>query len=256
VTQHARLCATALRGCGEIIAGAALGDWIAESLRGVSPAIGPRDVVVIAQKAVSKAEGRFVDLASVQPSARAIELATVCHKDPRLVEVILRESTEVLRVAANVLITRHRRGYVMAQAGVDRSNVPQQGGERVLLLPEDPDASAAGIRADLERHLGVAPGVIVSDSFGRPWRNGVVNVALGAAGVPALWNRRGEADRDGRPLESTEVGWADAVAAAAGLLMGEAAEGIPVVLVRGLEWRAPQRLASALIRPLEQDLFR
>ena len=247
---------TPLSGVAEVLPGMALASVMATGLRDLSPPLHQQDIVVIAQKAVSKAEGRFAQLDDVVPSERAVELAAVTRKDPRLVEVILRESTEVLRAIPNVLITRHRNGYVCAQAGVDRSNVPQHQGERVLLLPEDPDASAVRIRAELQQLLGVAPGVIISDSFGRPWRIGTVNVALGAAGVPTLWDRRGEPDREGRALESTEVAWADAVAAAAGLMMGEAAEGTPIVLVRGLSWQLPDQTARALLRPLSQDLFR
>jgi coenzyme F420-0:L-glutamate ligase/coenzyme F420-1:gamma-L-glutamate ligase len=241
---------------GEIVPGALLGQLIGRVLADLTPPVAAHDIVVIAQKAVSKSEDRFVILDDVVPTARAIELGMQTRKDPRLVEIILRESVEVMRAVPNVLITRHRNGYVCAQAGVDRSNVPQNGGERVLLLPEDPDASAMRIRTELQQQLGVAPGVIISDSFGRPWRMGTVNVALGAAGVPTLWDRRGEPDRQGRALESTEVAWADAVATAAGLVMGEAAEGTPVVLVRGLQWTAAEQPAQALIRPLAQDLFR
>jgi coenzyme F420-0:L-glutamate ligase / coenzyme F420-1:gamma-L-glutamate ligase len=241
---------------GEFLPGAPLGSMLADALRQLSPALHRHDVVVVAQKVVSKAEGRYVRLADIQPSPRAVELAAVTKKDPRLVQVVLNESSEVLRATTNVLITRHRNGYVCAQAGVDRSNVPHADGERALLLPEDADASAAQLRAQLLQLSAVAPGVIISDSFGRPWRIGSVNIALGAAGVPALWDRRGELDRNGRALESTEIAWADAVAATAGLVMGEAAESTPVVVVRGLNWNAPERPARALIRPLAQDLFR
>ena len=244
----------ALPGLPEVEPGADLGAILATALRRLGPGLGPFDVLVVAQKIVSKAESRYLDLASVTPSARASELAAMTGKDPRLVEAILAESTEVLRARPGVIITRHRLGYVMAQAGVDRSNVG--GADRVLLLPEAPDESAARLRAALERHIGVAPGVVISDSFGRPWRLGTTNIALGAAGVPSLWDRRGELDRNGRPLESTEVAWGDAVAGAAGLAMGEAAEGTPCVLVRGLRWAAPERPALALLRPPAEDLFR
>ena len=215
------------------------------------------DLLVVAQKIISKAEGRYVDLASVTPQGRALELAAITGKDARLIELILAESTGVLRAKRDVLIVRHRLGFVMANAGIDRSNTG--GGaaaERVLLLPEDPEGSATALRADLARRCGVAPGLIISDSFGRPWRKGVVNIALGAAGVAALVNRRGEADRGGRRLEVTEVALGDALAAAAGVLMGEAAEGTPAVHIRGLKVTAPAIPASALIRPLEEDLFR
>lgn len=238
----------------EIRPGDDLGLLLAERLRALEPPLARFDVLVLAQKIVSKAENRFVALESLTPSARALALAAETGKDPRLLEAILAESAEVLRVRPGVIVVRHRLGYVMAQGGVDRSNVGDS--SRVLLLPEAPDESARRLRAALDRLTGVAPGVIVSDSFGRPWRLGTTNVALGAAGVPALWDRRGELDRDGRRLESTEVAWADAVAAAAGLVMGEADEGTPCVLVRGLGWSAPDVPALGLLRPIEEDLFR
>jgi coenzyme F420-0:L-glutamate ligase / coenzyme F420-1:gamma-L-glutamate ligase len=203
---------------------------------------------------VSKAEGCFRDLATVRVSERTRELATITGKDARLVEVVLSESVEVLRARRDMLIVRHRLGFVIAQAGVDRSNVP--GKDRVLLLPSDPDRSARTIRATVARILGIAPGVIVSDSFGRPWRVGTTNGAIGAAGVPELWDRRGERDREGRVLEVTKVAWADAVAGAAGIVMGEVREGIPAVMVRGLVPRGPERPAAALVRPSEEDWFR
>jgi len=207
------------------------------------------DVLVVTQKIVSKAEGRFVDLAQVTPGARAIELAALTHKDPRLVELVLAESTAIVRAAPHVLIARHRLGHVMANAGIDRSNLGPGQGERALLLPIDPDGTAAALAA----RLGCA--VVISDSFGRPWRMGVGCVALGAAGLPALIDRRGETDRDGRVLEVTQVALADLVASAAGLVMGEGSEGVPAALVRGCVWQGPHKPAGALVRPVEQDLF-
>ena len=243
----------ALRGLAEVGAG----DDLAALLAAAMPPVAHNDIVVVAQKIVSKAEGRSVDLKAVSPSPRAQELAKVTGKDPRLVELILAESSEVLRAQPNVIIVRHRLGYVMANAGIDRSNVPSAAGEeRVLLLPVDADASAAALRKALRIHLGADLGIIISDSFGRPWRNGVVNVALGAAGLPSLVDRRGEPDRCGRGMEVTQVALADALAAAAGLVMGEGAEGVPAVLVQGLDWSAPECPAQALIRPLAEDLFR
>jgi coenzyme F420-0:L-glutamate ligase/coenzyme F420-1:gamma-L-glutamate ligase len=212
------------------------------------------DVVVVAQKIVSKAEGRRASLEDFPPSERALQLARECRKDPRLVEAVLSEASEVLRVAPNVLIVRHRLGFVMAQAGVDRSNVP--GDDAILMLPLDPDASAERLRAGLQAGFGVAPAVVISDSFGRPWRLGTTNVALGCAGLPALWDRRGEKDRDGRTLEVTQVAYADAIAGAAGLVIGEGRESVPCALVRGLRWTARARPASELLRPLHEDLFR
>ncbi|MFQ5775579.1 MAG: coenzyme F420-0:L-glutamate ligase [Kiloniellaceae bacterium] len=216
-----------------------------------------RDILVIAQKIVSKAEGRYVDLAAVSPSAPARALARATDKDPRLVEVILSESAEVLRHKPGVIVAVHRLGFVMANAGIDRSNLgPAGNAERVLLLPEDPDATCAALKARLDRRYGVELGVIVNDSVGRAWRNGVVGVALGAAGVPALYDMIGRSDLYGRRLEVTQVGFADEVAAAASLLMGQADEATPAVLVRGLDWDAPDSDARALRRPKEQDLFR
>ena len=253
-TGSAAIRLIALPGLPEVQAGADLGALLAAPLGLLDPPLVRFDVLVVAQKIVSKAENRLVDLASVTPSARARELALVTGKDARLVEAILAESTEVLRAKPGVIIVRHRLGYVMAQAGVDRSNVG--GTDHVLLLPEAPDESAARLRAALQQRIGVAPGIVISDSFGRPWRLGTTNIALGAAGVPTLWDRRGERDRNGRPLESTEVAWADAVAGAAGLAMGEADEGTPCVLVRGLHWSAPELPARSLLRPVGEDLFR
>jgi len=215
------------------------------------------DVVVVAQKIVSKAEGRTVDIATVTPSAEAERLAAEVGKDPRLVEVILRESTRVVRSRPNLIIVQHRLGFVMANAGVDQSNVaPADGVHRALLLPVDPDASAEVLRMKLQAHYGVALGVIVSDSFGRAWRRGTCGIAIGAAGLPSLIDLRGQPDLFGRTLEVSIIGFADEIAAAASLLQGQAAEAQPVVLVRGLDWSAPQSPASELVRPLEEDLFR
>jgi len=257
------LTVTGLRDLPEVHPGSDLAALIAAALAAMHVALESGDILVVAQKIVSKAEGRIVDLSGVVPGERARELAAIVRKDPRLVELVLSESTEVLRARPEILIVRHRLGFVMANAGIDRSNVtPGAGAEPVLLLPTDPDGSAEGLRAALARRCAVAPGVIISDSFGRPWRRGVVNVALGAAGIPALLDRRGEPDRAGRRLEVTEVALGDALAAAAGLVMGEAAEGIPAALIRGFAATATAGHAAAacaaraLIRPLEEDLFR
>ena len=215
------------------------------------------DVLVVAQKIVSKAENRTVDIAGVAPSSEAERLAAEVGKDPRLVEAILQESTRVVRSRPNLIIVQHRLGFVMANAGVDHSNVaPDDGVDRVLLLPRDPDASAETMRAKLERHYRVPIGVIISDSFGRAWRRGTCGIAIGAAGLPSLIDMRGQPDLFGRTLEVTIVGFADEIAAAASLLQGQAAEAQPVVLVRGLDWSAPVAPAAALVRPLEEDLFR
>lgn len=245
-----------LTAIGEIEAGDDLAAILSEAVRIADLELGTQDVIVVTQKIVSKAEGRIIGLSSLKPSERAHELAGVTGKDPRLVELVLAESSAVIRAAPKVLITRHRTGHVMANAGIDRSNIGPDRDDCVLLLPEDADASAARLRDRLNELLGVAPAVLVSDSFGRPWRMGVVNVVLGAAGLPALIDRRGDEDRDGRTLEVTEIAFGDMIASAAGLVAGEAAEGIPAAVVRGLTWEAPDRPAKDLLRSEKMDLFR
>lgn len=215
------------------------------------------DVLAIAQKIVSKAEGRQVNLASVAPGAQSQIVAGHTGKDPRVVELILRESEEISRMRPGVLIVRHRLGFTSANAGIDRSNVAQSDAdETVLLLPEDPDASAARICQHLQDHFQVQVGVVITDSHGRPFRLGTVGVAIGVAGMPALWNRRGDLDLYGYALQHTDVAVADEVAAAAGLLMGQAAEGSPAIVVRGLQLPAGDGKATDLIRPKELDLYR
>ena len=225
------------------------------AIEDAGPALADGDVVVVAEKIAAKAEGRTVDLADVAVSDRARELAHTVNKDPRLVEVILSQSEEVLRHRPGVLIVVHELGFVMANAGVDTSNV--EGGDgRVALLPEDPDACCAALRARFEAHFGCTLGVVMNDSVGRAWRNGVLGMALGAAGVPALASVAGRPDLTGRPLQVTDVAFADGIAAAASLVMGEAAEGVPAVIVRGLDWSPVEGGARTLIRPKAQDLFR
>ncbi|MBM3571942.1 MAG: coenzyme F420-0:L-glutamate ligase [Alphaproteobacteria bacterium] len=222
-------------------------------------ALRPRDgdVLVVAQKIVSKAEGRFVDLATVRPSAQAKSLAAEIEKDPRLVEVILSESRRVVRKRPNVLIVEHRLGFIMANAGVDRSNVAgAEAGEQVLLLPRDPDGSAEALRIRLSERFGARLAVIINDSFGRPWRRGTVGVALGAAGLPTLLDMRGRPDLFGRPLEVTITAFADEIAAAASLLMGQANERQPAIWLSGLDWSGPAIPAAELVRPASEDLFR
>jgi coenzyme F420-0:L-glutamate ligase/coenzyme F420-1:gamma-L-glutamate ligase len=222
---------------------------------GIEPRSG--DVLAVAQKVVSKSEGRSVDLATVVPSARAIELAEEIEKDPRLVELILSESVRVVRSRPNVLIVEHRLGFVMANAGIDQSNVaPSDGVERALLLPVDPDGSAEALRLGLAALFGVPPAVIITDSFGRPFRRGTAGVAIGAAGLPALLDLRGNPDLFGRILQVSISGFADEIAAAASLVMGQGDEAQPVVLVRGLSWQAPANPASNLVRPASEDMFR
>jgi coenzyme F420-0:L-glutamate ligase/coenzyme F420-1:gamma-L-glutamate ligase len=217
----------------------------------------PFDVLVLAQKIVSKAEGRLVQFSEVTPSARAIELAQVVRKDARLVELILSQSSEVVAARPGVLIVAHELGFVMANAGIDQSNVePVDGDEQVLLLPESPDASCERLRTRLLEHFGVEIGVVISDSFGRPWRVGTTGVAIGTAGLPALIDCVGEPDLFGRDLRVTQIGFADEIAAAASLIMGQAAEGRPAVLVRGLKWKQQASGVGALIRRREDDMFR
>lgn len=250
---------TAVPGLPRIAPGDDLADLVAQSLARVSIELRNDDVLVFAQKIVSKAEGRRIDLNTVTPGARALEVAQTVRKDPRLVELVLRESRRIVRMARDVLIVEHRLGLIMANAGIDQSNVAEPGsGEFALLLPEAPDASAAGLRNHLAQLTGVAPGVIISDSFGRPWRLGTVGVAIGCAGVAASVDLRGQSDLFGRRLQVTVVAHADEVASAASIVMGQADEARPVVLVRGLPSPAPgpQQPAAALIRPSEQDLFR
>ena len=220
-----------------------------------------RDVLVIAQKIVSKAENRYVKLAQVAPSKRAFELAPLVDKDPGLVEVILSESRAVVRYRPGVIVVEHRLGYVMANAGIDRSNIADGDGEQVLLLPLDPNASCVQLKQQLEAHFGVELAIIINDSVGRAWRNGTVGIALGAAGLPALHDLRGEKDLYGRDLQVTQVGYADEVAAAASLLMGQGAEGLPLVIASGLQWPTADDGsvygdALHLIRRQQDDLFR
>jgi coenzyme F420-0:L-glutamate ligase / coenzyme F420-1:gamma-L-glutamate ligase len=215
------------------------------------------DVFVLTQKIVSKAEGRMVDLATVKPSTEAIELAGKVQKDPRLVELILSESVRVVRARPGVLIVEHRLGLVMANAGIDQSNVAlPDDPQRALLLPVDPDGSAATLKERLSQRFGVPVAVIISDSFGRAWRRGTCGVAIGAAGLPSLMDLRGSPDLFGRELQVSITGHADEIAAAASLVMGQGAEGQPVVIVRGLTWRGPDNAASELVRPADEDMFR
>lgn len=229
---------------------------IASALAAADFKLASGDIVVIAQKVVSKAENRYVALKDLKPSAEAQDLAGKTGKDPRYIEAVLSESAEVVRYRPNVLIVAHKLGYVMANAGIDQSNIEHTGDERVLLLPKDPDGSAAALKARLDAAFNADVAVIINDSFGRAWRNGVVGVALGAAGLPSLVDMIGAPDMFGRPLQVTEIAVADEIAAGASLLMGQAAEGLPVVVVRGLSFAAAPRPASALIRPRERDMFR
>jgi coenzyme F420-0:L-glutamate ligase/coenzyme F420-1:gamma-L-glutamate ligase len=237
-------------------AGDDLGSIIGEALEVEGIGMRDNDVVVVAQKVVSKAENRYCELADVKPSEQALALAEEVQKDPRLVELVLRESVRVVRSSRDVLIVEHKLGLVMANAGIDQSNVEHDGGERALLLPRDPDASAARLCHLLGSRFGARVGVVINDSFGRPWRYGTTGVAIGAAGLPALIDRRGDLDLFGRRLKSTVIAYADEIAAAASLVMGQADEGQPVVVVRGLSWSGGEMPASALVRSAAEDLFR
>ena len=244
-----------LRGLPEVMPGDDLAALLLQQLQAYPLAGG--DILVIAQKVVSKAEDRYVDLAGITPSERAVNLAGKVGKDARLVELILAQSKRVVRYREDILIVEHRLGFIHANAGIDHSNIPQNpASERVLLLPENPDASAARIREQIRRQRDADIGVIINDSAGRAWRNGVTGIAIGAAGLPCLLDLRGEHDLHGNPLRVTEVGIADEIAAAASLVMGQAAQGIPAVLVRGLDLRGAATDASALIRDPDKDLFR
>ncbi len=212
------------------------------------------DIVVIAQKVVSKSEGRVVALSSVVPSDRARKLAVRVEKDPRLVHLVLSESSQVMRARPGLLITRHLLGFIMANAGIDASNVGRS--DSVILLPKDPDRSARQIARALKQQTGQDVAVIITDSWGRPWRLGTAGFAIGLSGIQAVKDMRGVADLDGRELETTSIGIGDELAAAASLLMGQAAEAIPVVLIRGYAFSDNGDTAAELIRPAEGDLFR
>ena len=217
------------------------------------------DVLAVAQKIVSKAEGRLVRLASVTPSDAARTLAQETDKDPRLVQLILDESTEVVRKKPGVLIVRHRLGIVVAHAGIDQSNIEHGDGvadEAALLLPEDPDASAAHLREAIHSRTGHRVGVVITDSANRPWRLGTVGIAIGAAGIQALDDRRGGVDLFGREMNVTLINRADSIAALATLVMGETTEGTPAAVVTGLPHNEQNEPAASIVRPLEEDLFR
>ena len=212
------------------------------------------DVLVVTSKIVSKAEGRLVNLAQVTPSPHAVELAAQTEKDPRLVELILRESAQVLRIRPGVIIVEHRLGFVCANAGIDHSNVQSPDG--VLLLPENPDDTAQSLRRSLEAASGVRLGVLVIDSHGRAWRMGTVGATIGLSGLPGLVDLRGRPDLFDFRLQITQVGASDELAAAASLVMGQAAEGTPVVHVKGFPYPLREASLSELLRPQDQDLFR
>jgi coenzyme F420-0:L-glutamate ligase/coenzyme F420-1:gamma-L-glutamate ligase len=245
-----------VEGLPEIGSGDRLGQLIARAIADGERALTDEDFVVISHKVVSKAEGRVVDLADVEPGKRAVELAEQLGKDPRLVELILREGAEVVRAERDVLIVEGRAGWISANAGIDASNVP--GSERVALLPEDADASARSLRAEIQDAASVRPAVVIADSFGRPWRLGQVDVAIGCAGLAPLDDWRGRRDRQGEELVATVIAVADEAAAAADLVRSKD-EGVPAAIVRGLgRFVTPDDGpgAAALRRPRDEDLFR
>lgn len=236
-----------------------LADIVLSSLPKNNLTLLENDVLVFAQKVISKAEGRMVNLAGVTPSPRAVKLATQTEKDPRVVELILRESNEILRTRVGAIIVEHRLGFVCANAGIDHSNVAGTGDmheEQVLLLPKDPDHSAEKMRDEITSKSGIPIGVLIIDSHGRAWRNGTVGSAIGIAGVPGLEDLRGKPDLFGYTLQVTTVGVADELAAAASLMMGQAAEGTPIVHIRGFPYPLREASFKELIRPRDQDLFR
>ncbi|MEP7082045.1 MAG: coenzyme F420-0:L-glutamate ligase [Chloroflexota bacterium] len=249
----ARIELIALEGIPEVAPGDDIAAHVADAAAASSIGLADSDVVVVTQKIVSKAEGRLVALASVTPSEFAQGWAERWGKDPRQVELVLRESASIVRMGpGGLIISRTRHGLVCANAGVDVSNVG--GGEVASLLPEDPDASAQRIRDGIRSRTGAAPAVVISDSFGRPWRNGIVNVAIGSAGIEAVLDLRGEPDAAGREMQATVIAVADELASAADLAGGKVAQR-PVVVVRGYAWRPSDAGASVLVMEAERDLF-
>jgi len=259
MTQSRQLTLTALPGMPLIHQGDDLAALILQALSRERIRLLDGDVLVVTSKIVAKAECRLIELSSVGPSAEARRLAEETGKDPRLVEVILRESRGVLRKRPGLIIAEHRLGFVCANAGVDHSNVIGEDGTQadwILMLPEDPDGSAGALRDRLQRESGTKLGVLIIDSHGRAWRNGTVGVAIGVAGFPALVDLRGRPDLFGETLRVTQVGLADEIAGAASAVMGQADEGYPVVHVRGLPYDLRDGALRELLRPEEQDLFR
>ena len=241
-----------VQGIPEIAEGDDLGPLIARAVRGMGAEVADKDIIVVAQKVVSKAEGRVLLLDQITPSRLASEWAAAYDKDARMVEAVLGESRRVVRMERGVMICETRHGLVCANAGVDASNVAEG---TVTLLPEDPDNSARLIQAAIEQEFKVRAAVIVSDTFGRPWREGIANVAIGIAGIAPLIDYRGQADSHGRPLRVTVIAVADELASAAELVMQKSA-GVPAVIIRGYDYEARAASAGELIRPPEQDLFR
>lgn len=251
-----RLSIFAIPGIPLVQPGDDLASFILDGLAAMGESLAAGDIVVVAQKIISKAEGRLVSLNTVMPSARAEELAGVTGKDPRVVELVLQESREVLRAKTNVLIVEQNLGLVIANAGIDRSNVEGGSEDMALLLPVDPDASARALRETLIERSGADVAVVIADSVGRAWRYGTTGMAIGCAGLEPLWDQRGDTDMFGKVLEVTEVAVADQVASAANLAMGEARERTPAAIVRGLDTPRRERPATALVRARKEDMFR
>lgn len=254
-----KLSLTPLPGIPAIQPGDDLANLISEAMTRIDLSLQDDDILVLAQKIVSKSEGRLVNLSAVSPSPAAYELAKRVEKDVRLLELILRESEEILRTRGEVIIVEHRLGFVCANAGIDHSNVSQEKDSEdqwVLLLPEDPDASAQKLREKLQAASGARLGVMIIDSHGRAWRIGTVGVAIGLAGMPGLVDLRGQPDLFDFKLQVTQLGAADELAAAASLVMGQAAEGTPVVHVRGFPYPLRAGCSKELLRPKDLDLFR
>jgi coenzyme F420-0:L-glutamate ligase/coenzyme F420-1:gamma-L-glutamate ligase len=254
------LLVRAIAGVPTVERGDDLFEIIVAALERAEIALRDGDVVVLASKIISRAEGCFVDLDTITPGEKALRLGQEVDKDPRLVELILRESIGISRKTSGALIVRHRLGFVSANAGIDASNAAPKNaasgsGPWVLTLPRDPDASAAALRAKLAGRYTANIAVVITDSWGRPFRRGTVGFALGAVGLPVVWDRRGASDRYGRVLEATECAVADSIAAAADLVAGQADEGRPLTLVRGLAFPPSDESSKALLRDLEDDLY-
>jgi coenzyme F420-0:L-glutamate ligase/coenzyme F420-1:gamma-L-glutamate ligase len=253
------LVLTPLSGFPLVAAGDSLAALVLAALEGNHIELDDGDIIVLGQKVVSKAEGRMINLAEIKPTARARQIARKTSKDARVIEIILNESRRILRAVPGIIIVEHKLGFICANAGIDHSNVAGPGSsveEYVLLLPSNPDRSAAQIRSELELHVSRRLGIIINDSHGRPWRFGTVGTCIGVSGVPPLVDERGRTDLFGYRLKATIVGVADELAAAASLMMGQAAEGMPVVHVRGFPYPLREGSMPELLRPAAQDLFR
>jgi len=253
------LAITPLKGIPIIRQDDILADILVNSLQNSNIQLAKDDILVVAQKIISKSEGRTVNITTVTPSAQALDMAMKADKDPRVVELILQESNEVLRVRKGTIIVEHKLGFICANAGIDHSNVIEGGNEKqeyALLLPVDPDHSARNLREQIKQKTGINIGIMIIDSHGRAWRNGTVGICIGLSGLPALIDERGWKDLFGYTLQITVVGVADELAAAASLMMGQAAEGTPAVHVHGFPYPLGEGSLKELIRPKDQDMFR